>query len=196
MPTIIPGMHERYTQYKEEYALIEKYIKNKENFIVFDVGAHDFSFGSSCSDIYENCTSYGFEADGDTYNIHAKKYANLPRKKYVNLAVSNNCEDTLFYPSSTYKPKNKEDIVKGHRDSGSICKPIITDETTQRTSWGVTFKQPYNVTTTTLSKFCEDNNIETIAYLHIDVQGAENKVIEGLGCIRPQLIFAEVNMFG
>ena len=34
MPTTILGMHERHTQYKEEYALIEKYIKKKENFII------------------------------------------------------------------------------------------------------------------------------------------------------------------
>ena len=53
----------------------------------------------------------------------------------------------------------------------------------------------YEVQIVRLDTFCELNNIDHIDYLHIDVQGAEKFVIEGLGILKPYFIFAETCEF-
>ena len=53
----------------------------------------------------------------------------------------------------------------------------------------------YEVQTVRLDTFCELNNIPHIDYLHMDVQGAEELVVKGLGSLRPGFIFAETCEF-
>ena len=54
----------------------------------------------------------------------------------------------------------------------------------------------YEVETTRLDTFCTNKDISKIDYLHIDVQGAEDKVVRGMGALRPTYIYAETNLFG
>ena len=47
-----------------------------------------------------------------------------------------------------------------------------------------------------LDLFCADHGVEGIDVLHMDVQGAEGMVLQGLGALRPRMIFLETNESG
>ena len=162
--------------------------------IFFDVGANSFSFGLYTKQIYPNATVYGFEADITVFNTAAKnkKIVKTDGLHYFNKAVSDINGVATFYPSLSWKDKE-------HRASGSICVPVV-DETTNTMLNGyhnLRFDMAgYEIETTRLDTFCAAEKITNIDYLHIDVQGAEDKVIRGMGELRPKYVYAETNLFG
>ena len=53
----------------------------------------------------------------------------------------------------------------------------------------------YEVKTMRLDTFCELNGISEIHCIHIDVEGAEHKVLSTMGNYKPGLIFAETHHY-
>jgi FkbM family methyltransferase len=160
----------------------------------FDVGANSFSFGFRAKQIYPNATVYGFEADTEVFKatIKNKRISAALGLHYFNKAVSNTNGIAHFYPSLKFGDKE-------HRASGSLCMPVV-DEATNKMLNGYRSLEfdmlGYTVETVRLDSFCVNNDVSKIDYLHIDVQGAEDKVILGLGELRPTYIYAETNLFG
>jgi|688.fasta_scaffold563736_2 FkbM family methyltransferase len=179
-----------------EIELISKLLpENKETRLVFfDVGANSFSFGLYAKQIYPNATVYGFEADTAVFKSTARnrQINESYELHYLNKAVADVNGVAKFYPSLSYSGKE-------HRSSGSLCEPVI-DSATNKMLRGYTSlefdPEGYEVPTVRLDTFCSDKKINQIDYLHIDVQGAEDKVIRGLGKLRPTYIYAETNLFG
>ena len=162
--------------------------------IFFDVGANCFSFGLYAKQIYPNATVYGFEADITVFNAAAKnkKIVKTDGLHYFNKAVSDVNGVSKFYPSLKYSDKE-------HRASGSLCVPVV-DAATNKMINGYRSLEfditGYEVETIRLDTFCAAEKITNIDYLHIDVQGAEDKVIRGMGELRPKYVYAETNLFG
>ena len=179
-----------------EIELIEKLLpKDKEaSMTFFDVGANSFSFGFYVKNLYPKASVYGFEADIAVFNATIKnKKLSTPNDMYYQYkAVSDTDGVSRFYPSLSWRDKE-------HRASGSICMPVV-DPTTNTMLNGYHTMQfdvtGYEVETIRLDTFCAAEKITKIDYLHIDVQGAEDKVIRGLGVLRPTYIYAETNLFG
>lgn len=42
-----------------------------------------------------------------------------------------------------------------------------------------------------LDTFCDDNNIKHVDFLHVDVEGAEHRVVKGFGELRPSILWME-----
>ena len=162
--------------------------------IFFDVGANSFSFGLYAKQIYPNAAVYGFEADIAVFNTTTKnkKIAEANGLYYYNKAVSNVDGVTRFYPSLKYSDKE-------HRASGSICTPVVDPHTNTMLNGyrSLEFDMTgYEVETIRLDTFCAAKKITKIDYLHIDAQGAEDKVVRGMGELRPTYIYAETCVFG
>lgn len=162
--------------------------------VFFDVGANSFSFGLYVKQAYPNSNVYGFEADIAVFNATAKnkKIAEVNGLHYCNKAVSNVNGMTRFYPSLNWRDKE-------HRASGSICVPVVDPDTNTMLNGyrSLEFDMVgYEVETIRLDTFCAAEKITKIDYLHIDVQGAEDKVVRGMGELRPTYIYAETNLFG
>ena len=177
-----------------ELTIINMFFKDTP-FIVFDVGAHNFSFGSTICDKHTKAVAYGFEADIVTYEKCKHRFNNSTTKKYCYTAISDIDGNATFYPSIDFV---RENLNKPHRDSGSICVPV-TDENGRGIDrhLGLGFDmRGVDVPAIRIDTYCNNNNILHIDYMHIDVQGAEDKVIRSLGEIRPSFIFAETNCFG
>jgi len=106
----------------------------------------------------------------DFFKIKIKNY------KIINAAVSNFNGYTNFYEthykvgSSLLKPRKK--LNKFWTKSDDMLIKTINK--------GVRMKRKYKVKVTTLEKICKKNSISTINYLHIDAQGNDLRVIEGL----------------
>lgn len=156
---------------------------NKDNLIIFDIGAFDFWDSIALKSNFPNSKVFAFEAFKD--NI--KKYSKSAIQKGIivnHLAISDKEGEITFYNSISLNGSS-------WTCSGSILPP--------RKEEGVTIhpglkynREGIKVKTTTIEKFCEENYIENIDIIHMDIQGAEYYAIKGLGeKIRPKLVFCE-----
>lgn len=167
-----------------EAIVIQKTLSNKKNLIIFDIGGCNFYDSLYLKHHFPYAEIYSFEPNKDNLEIH-RHQAEEKGIFVVPVAVSNINDTTVFYNSVS------------HDGAGSILKPIVKQGTTEGIHHDGVFynMQGYEVQIVRLDTFCQLNNIDHIDYLHIDVQGAEKLVIEGLGIMRPYFIFAETCEF-
>jgi FkbM family methyltransferase len=167
-----------------ETLVIKKTLGDRKNLVIFDVGGCNFHDSVYLKQNFPNAEIYSFEPNSENLTLHRYK-ADSFGVVVVPVAVGNVNDLTTFYNSTT------------HDAAGSILKPIVKEGTTEGILHdGVLYNmEGYEVQIIRLDTFCELNNINRVDYLHIDVQGAEHKVIKGLGKYRPYFIFAETCEF-
>jgi FkbM family methyltransferase len=160
----------------------------RENFVdknmtVFDIGCANISGDSKMfKNILPNAMVYAFECSKD-WESHNLRYAKEYDINYFHIALSDKNDHITFYPSEQYNGQQWP-------YSGSICKPTASDMPYGSFVWG----EPYTVETMRLDTFCDIHNVSP-NFIHIDVQGAEYKVLSNLGKHRPWAIWAEVSEF-
>lgn len=171
-----------------EIQIIQKAFSHKE-LIIFDVGACDFNDSIRFRENFLYAEIYSFEPD-------ITNLKNCPQKVYdyqinvVPVALSDVDDLVKFYSSISFGGNE-------HKASGSLLKP----KTKPNTSEGFFHDtllfdlNGYDIQTVRIDTFCKLNDISNIDFLHMDVQGAEYKVLNGLGDIRPVFIFAETCEF-
>jgi FkbM family methyltransferase len=136
----------------------------------FDVGANNGSDSIHIAHENPNLEVYGFEPTPELNSYIERQVVNLPNYTLVKKAVSD------FEGRSVFN-------VAGQSDWG--CSSLLEfsdnskNEWPGRTDFKVTHKIEVDVIR--LDKFIEDNGIEEIEYIHIDTQGSDLKVLEGLG---------------
>jgi len=151
-------------------------IKFKKNII--DVGAFNGIDGLALALKNTDAMVNAFEANKDLissikslkYKIEKRIGRSIKNYKIHNLAVSNCNRYSNFYiaknPTVSSLNQFSENIEKfwpGYKDSH--CHTI----------------KKYKVKTITLNRFCKENMINIINYLHTDTQGNDLKVLKGLG---------------
>lgn len=150
---------------------------------VFDIGsAHVDGDAAMFKRLLNNASVYAFEC-GIVWKERNIQSAIIHGVNYFHVAMSDTNGEVTFYPSSTYNGE-----IWPY--SGSVCKPILTEVSSGTFVWG----EPYTVETIRLDTFCDTHNV-TPDFIHIDVQGAEYKVLSNMGKYRPWAIWAEVNEF-
>lgn len=155
----------------------------KENFnknsIIFEIGTH---FGTDGVKLFEatSCENlYGFEPDPRNIEV-IKKRQRLPvYRALFEAAMSNEDGVADFYLSSGEAPGyfEDDDYKKDWSASNSLKKP---KDHLRAVPW-CNFNQHCKVRTTRLDTFCFDNSIKHIDFIWMDVQGAEDLVLEGAG---------------
>jgi len=160
--------------------------------VAFDVGADDGLHGILFAFQNPRIKVFAFEPiKGSHIRIkrNLKKIENffkirIPNYKIINAAVSNYNGHTTFYEnfyqvgSSLLKPKKKLDNF--YNKSKDL---LIQGEAKK-----LKVKKSYKVKVVSLERFCKFNSIDIINYLHIDAQGHDIKVIEGLKQFKKNLI--------
>jgi FkbM family methyltransferase len=149
----------------------------------FDIGASHVSADAMFfKTVLSNATIYAFEC-AEIYREHNFQFSGWHDIKYFHCAFSDHDGIDTYYPSDTFNG-----LV--HPYSGSICKPTTTTVSSGEFVWG----DPYTVESIRLDTFCNKHNVSP-DIIHIDVQGAEYKVLSSMGNYRPLCIWAEVNEF-
>jgi FkbM family methyltransferase len=176
-----------------EHLVFEK-LKEKfsqdDNLTIFDIGACDFSEGIGLKHTFPNSDVYGIEADKINFDRHSPQ-AIVRGVKAFNLAFADFDGKTTFYPSLFETNKQID-----WRFAGSIVKPILKENSNEAINHSVTYDDKgVEVETMRIDTFCEKNSIKKIDFIHIDVEGAEDKVLSTLGDFRPEFIFAETHHF-
>ena len=150
---------------------------------LFDIGSAHISGDSKMfKTLLPNATVYAFEC-AEAYREHNFQCANELGIKYFHCAMSDKNGSITYYPSATYNGQPWP-------YSGSICKPNKTVASSGVFVWG----EPHVVETIKLDTFCDMHDV-TPDVIHMDVQGAEYKVLSNMGKYRPWAIWAEVNEF-
>ncbi len=90
------------------------------------------------------------------------------------IALSDSDGEAVFHVSSGSSPTDRQTGNK----SSSLLAP---GELPKELQW-IQFKEQITVPTMRLEKFCRDQKIKRVDYVHMDVQGAELRVLEGAGC--------------
>lgn len=145
--------------------------------VIFDVGAYDGADGIMLALKNKNYLVYAFEANPYQCTIIKSNKRILEKRirrkiynyKLFNLAVSNFNGTKIFNisknPTVSSLKKFRKNVFKnwpGYQEHFFVEKKI-------------------KVKVITLNKFCIENNIEKISYLHCDSQGNDLNVLKGLG---------------
>ena len=157
---------------------------------IFDIGAADFGHTIAFKEAFPNAMVYAFEADAENIKKYSHRVLGASNVIVTACAISDKKGEATFFPSENYNGQP-------WRYSGSLMKPIVVPGTSEETTHpGLHYNMKgVKVKTIRLDDFCKKNRIKSIDYMHIDVQGAEYKVIVGLGDLRPGHIFAETCEF-
>jgi FkbM family methyltransferase len=157
---------------------LSKIFDKQDKLIIFDIGACEGEDSLRYSKLFPNSTIYSFEP----LPLNFKKVQetlnnyNISNVIVSNIALSNNCGTSKFYVSNG-RPEGKNEKTWDYGNkSSSILKP--TDNLKKIHEW-LKFDKTIEIETLTLDKFCKDNNITEIDYIHMDVQGAEIMVLNG-----------------
>ena len=161
---------------------LRQYLKNREVSVVFDVGACNAVDSIRYSKLFPTATVYAFEPLPQNIK-QAKKNIRAfggDRVKLVEAALSDSIGPAEFYVSGGHPPgyKASADWQFGAMSS-SLLEP---DEVAIQSQWSwLEFRKTTTIETLTLNHFCEANEISEVGLMHLDVQGAELKVLNGAG---------------
>jgi FkbM family methyltransferase len=161
--------------------------------VIFEVGVH---IGTDTEKIYELSGSnniYGFEPDPRNIQILEKRNRISIFKEFCSAALSNEKGSFDFYLSSGNPPEIYEDpdMNLEWSASNSLKKP---KKHLDVHSW-CKFDYYTKVETLRLDDFCHSRGIKFIDFIWMDVQGAEDLVIKGMGDMKPRIryIYTEFN---
>lgn len=160
---------------------IEKELKilfqPNETLTIFEIGACEGEDSIKYARLFPNATLYAFEPLPNNIKLMEENYAKygVTNVFTYNQALSAQEGTAEFYVSEG----RPEDAPESDWDYGNKSSSLLPPDKHLETASFVKFNQKIKVNTTTIKSFCEANDIETVDFIHLDVQGAELIVLEG-----------------
>jgi FkbM family methyltransferase len=157
--------------------------------VIIDAGTFDGSDAVAFKDVFPDARVLAIEACPDNFVV--MKGRGWARSAGVEIHHAALCdfdgEVPFFSNSDTHFP--------GHfGQSGSVLTPTNAIDNKWRGGMGhIRFRGPRMVPARRLDTFCAAEGITDIDLLHMDVQGAESMVLDGMGELRPKMIFLEID---
>lgn len=140
------------------------------SYIFFDVGANNGYSSVPVAQSRPDAMVYGFEPTPQMIEIIKSRIQNLPNYMLTEVAVSD------YNGSATFN-------VAGNADWG--CSSLLPLSEKAKTEWygrtDMFVTEQIEVKVIRLDSFIEEKGISHINYLHIDTQGSDLKVLNGLG---------------
>ena len=153
--------------------------------IIFEFGAFDGTDTLSYRRSFPEATIYSFEPDRVLYRaVRAQMKKNDIH--FYNYAISDITGEADFHYLTGVK-NNRE-----RSPAGSLYPYTADMQRSQGRFWKFPSKL-MKVKCVTIKDFCHENNIPHIDYMHMDVEGAVDKVLGGMGELRPTIILAETS---
>lgn len=162
-------------------AWLNRFFNEKQELTIFDVGACEGEESIRYAKMFPVAKVYSFEPLLDNYRqakANLKRF-NLDPDLLFNLALGDENGETDFFVSSGHPDGivSSADWNYGNK-SGSMLPP--SNIMSENYKW-LKFEQGKQVSVCRLDDFCKQNRVSHIDFLHMDVQGAELKVLDGAG---------------
>lgn len=142
--------------------------------IIFDVGAHHGESIEYLVGLFASAKVYSFEPDPESFKVLSKK-KDLSNVSFFNLALSNKVGNISFFRNRISHTNSLYKVNLESVDSIRASQERQHDES----NYSEEINSEILVNTITIDKFVEDYRISHINLLKIDVQGAEELVLEG-----------------
>lgn len=173
---------------REKYILSDSSIKTdllklfdqNERLTIFDIGGCEGEESIRYSRLFPNAAVFIFEPLPKNQQLiqqNIKKY-NCPGIKLFPIALSDSKTVEKFYVSSGQPEEMKPGMDWDFGNKSSSLLP--PDKHIELVPW-LKFEDVIEVHTDTLKNVLSENNIMEIDFIHMDVQGAELKVLRGAG---------------
>lgn len=146
--------------------------------VVFEIGACEGEHTAGYARAFPRAKLYLFEplpANGEKIEAMLRTESWMAAE-FFPLALSDQAGEAEFHVSSSPEAKRQGEANK----SSSLMQPRA--QRPKALEW-LDFQQTIKVKTDTLDAFCRRQLIRTIDFIHMDVQGAELKVLAGAGAI-------------
>ena len=169
---------------KEQLSLHEKVIlklfNSNDELIFFDIGACEGLSSVRYLSIFPNTTIFAFEPVPNNFKkiIKNKEKNGLKNLNTFELGLSNEKGEATFYVSSG-TPPNKETPADNSTDFGNKSSSLYKPGKTKEVHPWLEFNEKITIQTETLKNFCKEHNVNSIDFIHMDVQGAELMVLKG-----------------
>lgn len=164
-----------------------------DDLTIFDVGSCEGLDAIRYAQWFPNSSVHAFEPISTNFetikdNIEEASCLNVFPQ---NIALSNESGEAEFHVSSDDR-KTNENWDAGNKSS-SLLKP---KDHVAIYPW-CKFDDVQKVKTLTLLDYCKNNNLRSIDFMHLDVQGAEQMVLNGAGLMinEIKMIWSEVGYF-
>lgn len=139
---------------------IRAFFSDKNEIVVFDVGANDGSYSKLISDNIQNSKIYAFEPNFEL----------IQRSNYFSAKI---------FPIGL---GDKKDSIKLFINEASLEEATLYEEASsylRKEDYAISKQKVLNVEIDLLDNFCKDNGIEEIDFLKIDTEGHEYFVLNG-----------------
>jgi FkbM family methyltransferase len=161
--------------------------------VIFDVGSCEGEDSIRYARLFPSASIYAVEpliANIRLIHANLRRYA-CPGVRVVEKAFSDAPGRARFYVSSGRPPGIPSTVDWDYGNKSSSLLP--PDQHLIVHPW-VRFDEVVEVETETLAQFCASENIHGIDLLHLDVQGAELKILTGAGAMldRTKVVWLEV----
>lgn len=155
-----------------------KLFSKKDKLTIFDIGGCEGEDSIRYSKLFPNASIYVFEPLPSNQklieeNISMYKVENV---KLIRQALSDTISLEKFYVSSG-RPKDIDENVNW--DFGNKSSSLLPPDKLEELIPWLKFQDTIEVSTNTIANLAEEYSINTIDFIHMDVQGAEMKVLKG-----------------
>lgn len=159
------------------YRALEQRFVGRDEWVVYDIGANDAGSGIAYARAFPNCRVELFEAHPEVAQIARARLAAAglaDRAKLYEFAASNADGVAQFHVSSQPDAAGWRKRVS---DSSSLLEPAKHTELHPN----IAFAETIEVPTRRLDEWLVESGAKPPQFIHMDVQGAELMVLEGLG---------------
>ena len=159
------------------YRELEQRFVGRDEWVIYDIGANDAGSGIAYARAFPSCRVELFEAHPEVAQIARGRLsaAGLDHRARLHEFAASNADGVAqFHVSSQPAATGWRNRVS---DSSSLLEPAKHIEVHPN----VAFNEAIEVTTRRLDRWLAESNALPPHFIHMDVQGAELMVLEGLG---------------
>lgn len=165
---------------------LREVFREDEPLVIFDIGACEGEDSIRYARLFPNARIFAFEPVPENVALIERNLSayGTTRVELVPCALSSEEGSAVFHLSSGAPEgaANSEEWNYGNKSS-SLLPP---GDVREHHPWLV-FDRTIEVRTRTLDGFCRERGIERVDFIHMDVQGAELRVLEGAEGMLPTL---------
>jgi FkbM family methyltransferase len=151
---------------------------------VFEIGACQGEDTILYAQAFPRARIYAFEPLPENFAVLRQSLANCDRAQAWQLALGDTRGEAVFHVSSGVPASGLSAQDSAVSRSSSLLAPSA--ERPESLDW-LEFRHSIRVRTDTLDNFCREHGIERIDFIHMDVQGAELKLLNGAKRMLPRI---------